>query len=209
MFCPKCGAQNADGSSFCIACGQNLKETNEGNGTNEVNETGETQHVPVVLQSQKPNKKSLSIGLAAGGGILIVVLVVVMLFVFKSGTIQVGDGRDNEAAVNAYAGISIVGSWTGYAATTGGDVTLIPSSRASINIKNDGTARLTLDNDPYMYHWDATPVSKGDAETPMYYLNSDNDTADWIAFTGPEDNGEVYLYIAMSGNSDVTMAFKK
>ena len=26
MTCPKCGANNIDGSSFCIKCGANLKE---------------------------------------------------------------------------------------------------------------------------------------------------------------------------------------
>lgn len=53
MFCPKCGTQNADGASFCTACGNALNPAPVEDVVLSTEETVETVQTPVVEEAPK------------------------------------------------------------------------------------------------------------------------------------------------------------
>jgi len=57
MYCSKCGAQNKDGSTFCVKCGTKLKTINNG---------GSTSHQETKTAKQKVTQKTKSTGPLVG-----------------------------------------------------------------------------------------------------------------------------------------------
>ena len=51
MTCPKCGANNIDGSSFCIKCGANLKEMQQ---TSSINDASIQNNQQMNIQQEQP-----------------------------------------------------------------------------------------------------------------------------------------------------------
>ncbi|TMS40572.1 MAG: zinc ribbon domain-containing protein [Methanobacterium sp.] len=67
-ICPKCGAKNPDGATFCAECGSNMKP--ETNKRAAVKPPGENK------KSNKKNKKSITGGKILMGGVVIFILII-------------------------------------------------------------------------------------------------------------------------------------
>ena len=59
MNCPKCGAENINGSTFCIKCGTNLKELQSINDA-PINEQVEAQNQPIQQPTNQVSIVSLN-----------------------------------------------------------------------------------------------------------------------------------------------------
>lgn len=99
MKCLNCGAENQEGSKFCLNCGNSLEQPVQQPIEQPVQQPMYQQ--PVYQQQPKKSKKGLIIGLSVGGGVLLLVIVVLVLFFVvlkgaKKGLdnldIQLGDG---------------------------------------------------------------------------------------------------------------------
>lgn len=77
MFCPKCGSQNPDNSTFCANCGSPIGGNTNYTGVNTNNQP--------YLQPQPPKKKSKA-------GLIIGIIVGVLIFIVIVGNI--GDDKD-------------------------------------------------------------------------------------------------------------------